>query len=422
MAMNKKKSSGDENGRTPRRVKLYFSGEADTPAERMAAIRQLRKGQILNYLLHNGPASRVDVSRKLGFNLRTVSLLVAALIADNIIIEKPVKVSTSMGRRPVPLELNANAGCVMGIDVGRYRTGMALLDLQGRVLVRDDRPSDFSNTPEEQATWLVAAANEFLKSHHGDLPPLAGAGISFEGFVFQQHVARRHSAVTESICKALEDSLGVPVSSDTDSRLAAIAEQWFGTVRGGRNAIIFNISDGLGLGCIVGGKLLSGSHGFAGEIGHVPLGEPGIPCHCGSSGCLENIVSGSGLARLAAESGIFPDEASFDIKRLAELSQKDEKARQVLEKFSKHLALAIVMADNIFDPEAIVLGGPMAPYVAAFKDLFIETAQKSAVPFIMEKTRIEFSTLGEDAILLGAGGQILNHIYSASHVAAESLL
>src|SRR5690349_10547422 len=128
-----------ESAETPRRLKLYFHGEAETPAERMAAIRQLRKGQILNYLLNEGPASRVDISRALGFNLRTVSLLVSSLIKDNVVVEKPVKVSAAMGRRPVPLELNSGAACVMAIDVDRHHTSFALLDLQGNFLVRSQR-------------------------------------------------------------------------------------------------------------------------------------------------------------------------------------------------------------------------------------------------------------------------------------------
>ena len=414
-------NSGSNNGH-PRRVNLYFSGEAETPSERMAAIRQLRKGQILNYLLQNGPVSRVDLSRALGFNLRTVSLLVAALIADEVVTEKPVKASATMGRRPVPLQLNPSAGSVMAIDVSRHRTAMALLDLQGHVLVRSEQSTTTTDSPEEQTAWMVRAATEFLTKHHGDLPPLAGAGVSLEGFVFRQHVARRHTADTEPIRQALENALQTPVSSDTDSRLVAIAEQWFGDARGVRNATVLNISDGLGVGCIVDGKLLNGSHRLAGEIGHVPLGQPGIPCYCESSGCLENIVSGSGLARLAVEAGLFPNIESVEIVQLADRAKTDQAARQVLETFSNHLALALVMVDNLFDPEVIILGGAMAPDMASFQDLFIESTKKSAVPFLMEKTSISFSSLGHDAILLGAGGKILNHIYSASHVEAESLL
>lgn len=405
-----------------RRVKLYFSGEAETPAERMAAIRQLRKGQILNYLLREGPASRVDISRALGFNLRTVSLLVSALVGDSIIVEKPVAASNSMGRRPVPLELNARAGSVMAIDVRRQTTTLALFDLHGRVLVRDQHDSDFGDSPESQGKWLTDVAIDFLKRRHGDLPPLAGAGLSFEGFVFKQHVAHRHDAVTEPIRQALEKRLQVPVSSDTDSRLLAIAEQWFGAARGTRSAVILNISDGLGAGFIVDGKILDGEHGLAGEIGHIPLGDPGIRCYCGSKGCLENIVSGSGLTRLAALNG-FPTDG--DATQLPELLQKvftTQKGREIVNKFVSHLALAMVITDNLFDPGAIVLGGTIAPLIAPFHNQILDTLEHSAVPFILEQSRIGFSTLGEDAVLLGAAGQILNHIYSASHVAAESLL
>lgn len=406
----------------PRRVRLFFSGGADSPAERMAAIRQLRKGQILNHLLKNGPTSRVDIARALGFNLRTVSLLVASLVEDNVVVEQPVKVSTSMGRRPVPLELNAEAACVLAIDVRRFRTDWALLDLQGRLLVKDSTPSDFGDSPEEQATWLVEMTTRFLAAHHGMLPPLAGAGLSFEGFVFKQHVAHRHGAVTEVIRETLEKALDSPVIADTDSRLVALGEQWFGAAGGAGNAVLVNISDGLGLGCIVNGKLLAGHNGLAGEIGHVPLGDPGIACYCGASGCLENIVSGSGLVRLATQSAIFSDTRKPDLQVLMDSVSHNPRARAVVDKFIRHLSMAVVLTTNIFDPETIVLGGPVAPLIAPFHHQILDTLDSSAVPFILEKTRISFSTLGEDAVLLGAAAQILSHIYSASHVDAEALL
>src|SRR5690606_25115350 len=140
-----------------------------------------------NFLLQEGPSSRVDVARALGFNLRTVSLLVASLIQDNIVVEMPTQVSTMMGRRPVPLELNFSAACVMAIEVEREQTRFVLMDLQGNFLVESRQKSDFDDSPEQQAEWLVQASRSFLAEHHKELPPLAGAGFSFDGFVFRQH-------------------------------------------------------------------------------------------------------------------------------------------------------------------------------------------------------------------------------------------
>jgi predicted NBD/HSP70 family sugar kinase len=417
----KKPNAGDSTD-GPRRVKLYFQGAAETPAERMAAIRQLRKGQILNFLLQEGPASRVDISRALGFNLRTVSLLVASLIKDNVVAEKPVLASTAMGRRPVPLELNFSAACILAIDVGRTETIMVLMDLKGKVLVRDEKPSDFEDTPAKQGAWLVKTVRTFLQESHGNLPPLTGAGLSCEGFIFRQHATFHHSTDTEDIRKQLEDALHIPVSSDTDSRLVAVAEQRFGTAQGARNAVIFNVRDGLGLGAIVDGKILGGEHGFAGEIGHIPLGDPGIPCYCGSSGCLENVVSGSGLARLAVKAGLYPDEQSVDLDKLVKSAASNKAAADVIDTFTCRLATAIVMAANLFNPDIIVIGGPLAHHIAGLKEKLQDAIKGAGVPFIMDRTRIAFSTLGDNAVLLGAAGQILNHIYSAAHVPAESLL
>lgn len=417
------KNTQTDRSAAPRRVKLFFSGDVETPAQRMAAIRQLRKGQIMNYLLQGGPASRVDISRVLGFNLRTVSLLVASLIEENLLLEKPVTVSSNMGRRPVPLELNSHAASILAIDVRRKITAIALLDLHGNVLVRTEQDSSFGDSPEAQSTWLVDTARNFISENHGTLPPLGGAGLSVEGMVFKQHVAHRHAAVTDPISQALQDYLQVPVSSDTDSRLIATAEQWFGTdARGKRDAVILNISDGLGAGFIVDGKVVTGVHGYAGEIGHIPLGDPGVPCHCGASGCLENIVSGSGLKRMAAQHGLANGDENEEISAVITRLLQGQRGRIVLDKFVHHLALAVVIAENLFDSGTVILGGTIAPLLAPLHSHILEMLDKTAVPFIMEKTHVGFSTLGEDAVLMGAAGQVLSHIYSASHIPAESLL
>lgn len=405
-----------------RRLKFYFQGEADTPAERMAAIRQLRKGQILNYLLQEGSASRVDVARALGFNLRTVSLLVASLIEDNIVVEKPTQISTMMGRRPVPLELNFSAASIMAIEVEREQSRFVLMDLQGNFLVEDKHKSDFGDVPEAQAEWLVSATREFLANHHKDLPPLAGVGFSFDGFVFRQHAASKHGTITEPIRKALEDALGIPVSADTNSRLIAIAEQRFGSASGERNALTLNIGDGFSLGCINDGKILTGNHGIAGELGHIPLGQPGVPCYCGGSGCLENIVSGSGLRRMAREANLPATDDKAVFRQVLDLAPKNKAAAKTLDNFWHHLALAITIGANLYDPEVIVISGSAAKVLEPHRAHLETKLKELAVPFIMDQVTLRFSTLGDNVVLLGAGGQILNSIYSASHVAAETLL
>lgn len=422
MAQPKQKPDGASDNVTPRRVNLLFQGEAGSPAERMAAIRQLRKGQILNYLLNDGPASRVDIARALGFNLRTVSLLVASLIDENIVVERPVLATNAMGRRPVPLELNASAACVLAIEVDRSVTRFALINLQGHFLVQDNRPSDFGDSPEAQSKWLVAAATEFLEKYHKNLPPLTGAGYSFDGFVFRQHAAHHHGTVTEPMRLALEKAIHVPVSSDTNSRLIAIAEQRFGAAQGIRNAITINIGDGLSLGCVLEGRVLAGNHGIAGELGHIPLGQPGVPCYCGASGCLENIVSGSGLLRMAADAGIKLEPGRDVFAQMKTLAETDKTAAGVWDKFFHQLATAISIAANLYDPEVIVISGPAARVLEPSHAKLMEHLNQVSVPFIMEKISIRYSRLGENSVLMGAGGQILNHIYSAAHVAAEALL
>lgn len=401
---------------------LLFDGAAESPAERQAGKRQLRKGQILGLLRTSGPLSRVEIARALAFNLRSVSLLVDELVAEQLVLEQEGR-RTASGRRPIPVALNPAAACVLGMDVGRSSTAAALMDLQGNLLARTVAESNFSADPREQAGWVADLAARFLAGQKkGDLPPLAGMALAADGLVHRQQLPQRLADAAEPVRARLETLLGVPVFSGSDSHFLALGEQWFGQARGVRHAAVFNLTDGLGLGVIIDGKLLSGSRGWAGEIGHVPLGEAGIPCFCGSTSCLENIVSGSGLVRMAKEEGLLAGRRAA-AGTVAELARKGSlPARRVFDRFARGLALAATLVIDLHNPEVVVFGGSLA----SCGDLFLETVNteldRLAVPYIRAATRVCVSELGEDAVLLGACAAVLNQIYDTSHVAVETLL
>ncbi len=170
----------------------------------------------------------------------------------------------------------------------------------------------------------------------------------------------------------LEALTGLRVVVGNDANLAALGEQRYGAGRGARNLVYITVSTGIGGGVIADGQLLLGAHGFAAELGHIPL-EPGGPlCGCGGRGCLEALASGTAIARQAAEvarrkpgSGLWAAAAGnpegLDAAAVAMLARRgDPDAREILEQAGRYLALGLVAIIHTFDPEKVVIGGGVA--------------------------------------------------------------
>lgn len=397
---------------------LLHDAAADSPSGRVAGKRHLRKAQILRLLRNQGPLARVEIARTLGFNLRSVSLLVDALVGEGLLLEQAGR-TTANGRRPIPVALNASAAGVLGIDVGRSSTSVAVMDLQGQSLVQQRFRSDFSSTPARQLEWLCTLLDGFLHSHKAHIPPLAGAGISTEGLSHKSRLYHGWPEAAEEIRIGLESHLGVPVIAGEDSHFLAMGEQWFGEAREVRNAAIFNLTDGLGLGLLMEGSLFEGHRKWAGQVGHLPLGQTGLPCFCGSTGCLENIASGSGLLRIAADH--LPQVKS--VSQLASLAAEGSKpARECFDQFARSLATGVAIVIDLFNPQVVILSGPLAAHSAAYFPQFETHLEKLAIPFMRKDTRVAVSELGKVAVLLGTCAAVFNRIYDTSQVKVESIL
>jgi predicted NBD/HSP70 family sugar kinase len=393
----------------------------DSPAGRVAGKRKLRKGLILN-ALRSGSMSRVEIARHLAFNLRSVSLLVDELIADNLVTEQAGR-TTPSGRRPIPVTLNASAASVLGIDIGRTSSVASVMNLDGTVHARTDVPSSYPSDPAQQTAWVLDFVASFLDAHRHIMPPLAGAGLAAEGLVFHQVRQTSYLQVAEPLRKKLQSRLKVPVAFDSDSRFLALGEQWFGRARGLTDFAVLNVTDGLGLACVLDGKLLSGRDGWAGEIGHVPLGQPGVPCFCGSRSCLENTASASGLVRMAIEAGILKRRKASALDDLiAEARAGNGPALNLFDRFAQSLALAVTLVMDLFNPEAVILGGKLARHADLYLPAVQAELQRLVPPFVLRGTRLLVSQLCEEALSLGTCAKVLNQIYDTSHVKVDELL
>jgi N-acetylglucosamine repressor len=318
------------------RVDLLPPESGETPAARTSGKRQIRRNQILNVLRQHGAVSRVEIARILNFNFRTVSNLVDEMVADGLASEQEAK-KTALGRRPIPVSLNAKSASVLGIDVGKSSVIALMTDLSGEVIGRFERPSPLPTDASKLASWIEGFIGEALKGISSPIPPIAGIGIALPGLIHSAESATRLlKPEAETIRAQLQHLFGVPVIVDNDARVMALGQLWFGQGSKGSNNhpkeqsdlstfAMVNIGYGLGLGVVIKRNLYPGFHGHAGEIGHVRLGEPGVPCHCGGDSCLENLASGSGIERMAAIAKLQVNGRPATAAEVAEMARGGQK-------------------------------------------------------------------------------------------------
>jgi glucokinase len=197
----------------------------------------------------------------------------------------------------------------------------------------------------------------------------------------------------------LERSLRLPVFLDNDANLMALAEYKLGAARGFKNAVCITLGTGVGGGIILDGRLYRGFSSSAGEIGHIPINENGPRCNCGGVACLETYIGNNAILRDARN--LFKRDVSLE--ELSSLARRqNKKAKTIWSKVGSRLGTAFVGVVNLFNPDAIVIGGGVAN---AGKILFArvrETIAKRAMNVQARRVKVFKTKLGSDAGLIGA--------------------
>lgn len=166
----------------------------------------------------------------------------------------------------------------------------------------------------------------------------------------------------------LESVLKIPVYLENDASLACYGEYLYGAGKGSKILVCLTLGTGLGGGAVLNGKLLTGISGSAMEIGHTTIDINGLPCHCGRKGCLESYVSSYGLERIYY---LYTDEKISSTQIITLANEGDPVAMRSMEKFSKYLAIGLMNAVHLFNPDRIVIAGGITENYPAVVDMAV---------------------------------------------------
>lgn len=342
----------------------------------------------------------------------TVTRIVSELIERGILVEMGLEESSG-GRKPITLRLNHAQLFVLGGQLLRDQSGVALANLRGEILARRlFRP--YSLQPKALIEELAQEVHHLLEREGIDRDHIVGFGLAASGIVDSEQASILRSVnlgwENTAIGADLESLVDLPTFVENDANAAAMAEMWFGAARGVENFMYVKTGSGVGAALVYRGRLVRGGSNMAGEIGHIPLVKNGRRCRCGQAGCLETyFYVPDVLERYEVESG----EAIDSIEHLFEkYDQGDATAMTLVEEAAHALALHVAFSAVLLDLDLVIIGGSWG----ASKVLLdrVESFLRSVLDRsgLAKSARILGSPFGDDADIRGAVGLVIDRLFS----------
>ncbi|MBP2242778.1 glucokinase [Cytobacillus eiseniae] len=286
---------------------------------------------------------------------------------------------------------------ILGVDIGGTKIRFGVVNENGKVVKDLTVPTKLPLYPylEEQILELKRV-----------YPNLTGIGIGTRGMVDAETGVITFEKELEgwqgtSVKAQLQAATGLQVEINNDANCAALAEARLGEAKNFRRVICLTVGTGLGGGIIFDGQIVNGTHGGAGEVGHLILYPHGQLCSCGRKGCSEQYVSGSALRRIIKENNLLDSETGEWIlpHQLFKMAANGHiVAKAIQEQFLSDFAIIISNLQAILDMDCVVIGGGVSESAEDWWELFLEKIE----PLKLKPLEVKRASFGNEAGMLGA--------------------
>ena len=365
-------------------------------------LRRMNQRLLLDLLFSGGPAIRPQLARETGLSLPTVIAALRDLEAAGLVRTTTTtrrSEEAQQGRPAASYEANAEAGHVLGVDIGREKVRVLLADLAGRPLgapleVRNrartadalvDQVQDVVALTTRQAGLDAAAVTHTVVGSPGVLDPGRGR---------IRYAPNLPGWQRPGLAETLADRLGTALTIDNDANLAALGEHAYGAARGLTNCVYLHLGTGVGLGLVLDGRLYRG-RGAAGEVGFLPLGDR-RSMHA-RRGMLEESVAADAIVRRAREEGM-TGRLTAETVFAAARDEGDARALRTVAAVGGHIGSLVAGILAFLDPELIVFGGGIGQNLDLLEP-YVGEALAAITPM---RPRLAVSALGGEAVLWGA--------------------
>jgi predicted NBD/HSP70 family sugar kinase len=368
-------------------------------AARPSLIRAMNEQLLLEHIRQRGPCSRAELARVSGLSKPTVSLAL-----DNVEQAGLVRIAgqrTGMPGRSARLyEIRPDAGLVLGLDIGHKYVRGAIADLSGEIRTRSSMPARASSV-RGRVDELTGLADMLCENVGVARASLTQTVIGSPGVYDPRRNAMKLTGGLRgwdrpAALAGLREAFGPSLVMENDVDAAALAERALGHGRDVDHFAFVHIGTGIGMGLVLGGQLLRGAHGVAGEIAFLPLsGGSGADEHeVRKRGTLETAASASGVVRAARRRGM---RGPVSAQRVFEAAASgDERAAAVVAEEARLVAQTICAVITVVDPSLVVLGGGIGRAPG-----FAEAVAAELEPIAPVMPAIRVSALGTDAVVDG---------------------
>lgn len=386
-------------------------------------LKNLSKHLILELIrFAPGGIARADLARRTGLTRAAITAIVDELVQNGLVRESEIGPATG-GRRAVLLEVNPAGGYVVGLDIGISDVNFVLADFAARVIDEVEVMFDSHQMPSLGIQQIDESLCQLINKAGLKLENIRAIGVGLPGPVLLD----KDELTSQMLMPAwenfpvrthMEDLWHIPVSVNSNAALGALGEWAAGAGRDEQNLAYIKIGSEISTGLMLGGRLYRGTHGYAGEIGHMLVAQDHALCVCGKYGCLSAVAGGIAIARQAREAiysgrrtqmtDLGPADA-ITARHVADAARMgDLVAQQLVNQAGRYVGIAAAQLVNLLNPGMLIIGGG----ISQMGDMLIEPIRQAVrehswMP-AARSVRIMAAILGRRSSSMGAVIQALN--------------
>lgn len=294
----------------------------------------------------------------------------------------------------------------IGVDVGGSHIGLGLVNKDGKLVLKAEK--DYDKIQEDMSNivleTIIELINKIIDNNDVKKEEIESIGIAFPGTVSETTVIKAENLgiYDFEVVKKLKKHFDVPIHLENDAKCAAIAEKEFGSLKNYEDAIFLIIGTGVGGAVYLNGKLLRPKRYSGFEVGHTVINKDGIKCSCGRRGCFEVYSSMRRLKEKISKEFNLNTIDGIKIREFIEKNKDNKKLNEILDEYTQNLGIGIANLINIFEPQAISIGGSFGHYDMLLKRLQDKINEKTELYNKEQIPKIVIAELKNDAGMIGA--------------------
>lgn len=381
-------------------------------------MKQINLSTVFNAVRQNEPISRKNLAQMTGLTSSSITNIVNELLEREYLKETGLGESSG-GRKPIMLQLNQNAGYVIGLELTTNYIAGIVTNLKAKKIYKLTVNIDRLSGEKIIIDQMIGLIDKLIYKTEIPKDKIIGIGIAAPGPYNHKkgiliNPPNFPGLVNVPLRDIVHEHFKVPVFLEKETVAAALGEYWFGGAQDINNLFVINsMKIGIGGGALIDGKIYHGFRDGAGEIGHMMIDIDGPKCTCGNYGCLEAMASGlymknSAIYEIKGGTDTILTEIVQDIEKLtvdqiiAASNKGDKLSKQIVHKTARNLGLGIYNIINLYSPEMIVIGGDLALECPEYLEKAVSFARKKIYLQHSKDIRIVPTSFGSDMGVIGA--------------------